>query len=152
MWSSGVAPGPAPAALAFLDRVMMSTEQQRKASDSVMSRILVVEDEPDALQLLRYSLEELGHEVLGAKNAQVALAIGRSFRPDVLITDYFLQGQLNGLDVIEQLRAANPKLRVVLVTGLIKNALTEEIRRLHDVPVLSKPFDLKRLKELIAGR
>jgi CheY-like chemotaxis protein len=118
----------------------------------MMAKILVVEDEPDALHLLRYSLEELGHEVLGAKNAQVALAIGRSFQPDVLITDYFLQGQLNGLDVIEQLRGANPKLRVILVTGVIKNALTEEIRRLHDVPVLSKPFDLKRLKELIAGR
>src|SRR5215471_10901648 len=99
----------------------------------MMSKILVVEDEPDALHVLRYSLEELGHEVLGAKNAQVALAIGRSYQPDVLITDYFLQGQLNGLDVIEQLRAANPKLRVILVTGLIKNALTEELRRLHDV-------------------
>jgi CheY-like chemotaxis protein len=117
-----------------------------------MAKILVVEDEPDALQLLRYSLEELGHEVLGAKNAQVALAIGRSFQPDVLITDYYLQGQLNGLDVIEQLRSQNPKLRVILVTGVIKNALTEEIRRLHDVPVLSKPFDWKRLKELISGR
>jgi CheY-like chemotaxis protein len=125
---------------------------KQKLANWMMAKILVVEDEPDALQLLRYSLEELGHEVLGAKNAQAALAIGRSFQPDVLITDYFLQGQLNGLDIIEQLRGANPKLRVILVTGLIRNALAEEIRRLHDVPVLSKPFDLKRLKELISGR
>jgi two-component system, response regulator, stage 0 sporulation protein F len=131
---------------------MNEPKQSREAADWMMARILVVEDEPEALELLRYSLEELGHEVLGAKNAQVALAIGRSFQPDVLITDYFLQDQLNGLDVIEQLRKANPKLRVILVTGLIKNALTEEIRRLHDVPVLTKPFDLKRLKELISGR
>jgi CheY-like chemotaxis protein len=129
-----------------------SEQHSGKAAHWMMAKILVVEDEPDALHLLRYSLEELGHEVLGAKNAQVALAIGRSFQPDVVITDYFLQGQLNGLDVIEQLRTANPKLKVILVTGLIKNALTEEIRRLHDVPVLSKPFDLKRLKELISGR
>jgi CheY-like chemotaxis protein len=127
-------------------------QQSREAADWMMARILVVEDEPEALELLRYSLEGLGHEVLGAKNAQVALAIGRSFQPDVLITDYYLQDQLNGLDVIEQLRTMNPKLRVILVTGLIKNALTEEIRRLHDVPVLTKPFDLKRLKELISGR
>jgi|EndMetStandDraft_4_1072995.scaffolds.fasta_scaffold131540_1 CheY-like chemotaxis protein len=117
-----------------------------------MGKVLIVEDETDALQLLRWQIEELGHQVMTANTAAAALAIGRSFQPEALVTDYFLQGELNGLDVIEQLRSMNPKLRVVLITGLLRNALTEEIRRLHDVPVLTKPFDMKRLKELISQR
>jgi two-component system OmpR family response regulator len=114
-------------------------------------RVLIVEDEADALELLQDWTEAQGWEVRTASTGQDALEIGRSFKPEVLITDYILQGEVNGLDVIERLRREGSARRCVLVTGVLGDALAEDVRRLHGVPILTKPFDLGRLAELMAG-
>jgi DNA-binding response OmpR family regulator len=116
-----------------------------------VTRVLIVEDELAALELMQWWTEELGWEVRTARSGQVAVEIGKLFKPDVLITDYCLQDDVNGVEVIQQLRGADSSMRCVLVTGLLSNALGEDVRRLHGVPVLNKPFTFKRLGELIAG-
>jgi DNA-binding response OmpR family regulator len=116
-----------------------------------MRRVLIVEDESDALELLQGWTTKLGWVVRTARSGQAAVEIGKSFKPEVLITDYFLQGELNGVDVIEQLRAVDGKMRCVLVTGLLQNALLEGVRRIHGVPILTKPFDFRRLSTLISA-
>jgi two-component system, cell cycle sensor histidine kinase and response regulator CckA len=112
-------------------------------------RVLIVEDELAALELMQWWTEDHGWEVRTARSGQVAVEIGKLFKPDVLITDYCLQDDVNGADVIQQLRNVDASVRCVLVTGLLPNALGEDARRLHDVPVLTKPFTFKRLGELI---
>jgi CheY-like chemotaxis protein len=119
-------------------------------NDSNVRRVLIVEDETDALETLQSCTEGLGWIVRTARSAQAAVQIGKTFKPHVLITDYFLQDDLNGVDVIEQLRAADSKLRCVLVTGELQMALLERVRRIHGVPILAKPFDIHRLEELIS--
>jgi DNA-binding response OmpR family regulator len=114
-------------------------------------RVLIVEDELAALELMQWWTEEHGWEVRTARSGQVAVEIGKLFKPDVLITDYCLQDEVNGADVIQQLRSADASVRCVLVTGLLPNALGEDVRRLRDVPVLTKPFTFKRLGELLAN-
>jgi two-component system, OmpR family, response regulator len=114
------------------------------------TRVLIVEDEPDALELMQWWTEQRGWDVRTATTGQAAIEIGRVFLPDVLITDYCLQDDVNGVDVIEQLRSAGASMRCVLVTGLLRNALGEDVRRLRGVPILTKPFDFKRLGEVIA--
>jgi DNA-binding response OmpR family regulator len=113
--------------------------------------VLIVEDESDALEILQGWTTKLGWVVRTARTGKAAVDIGKSFKPDVLITDYFLQGTLNGVDVIEQLRAADGKVRCVLVTGVLQNALLEGVRRIHGVPILTKPFDFRRLGALISA-
>jgi DNA-binding response OmpR family regulator len=114
-------------------------------------RVLLVEDELAALELMQWWTEERGWEVRTARSGQVAVEIGKLFKPDVLITDYCLQDDVNGVDVIQQLRSADASVRCVLVTGLLPNALGEDVRRLQGVPVLTKPFTFKRLGELIGN-
>lgn len=114
-------------------------------------RVLIVEDEPDALELLRDWTEARGWAVRTARTGHTALEVGRSFHPDIVITDYTLEGDINGLDVIEGLRREGSGRRCVLVTGVLGNALGEDVRRLHGVPILTKPFDLERLAELTTG-
>lgn len=112
-------------------------------------RVLIVEDEPDALELLQSWTKNQGLEVRTAQSGQAALDLTRAFKPDILITDYLLRDEWSGVDLIVQLRAAGLKVRCVLVTGVLQNALLESVHRIHGVPILTKPFDLNRLRELI---
>lgn len=114
-------------------------------------RMLIVEDEADALELIQWWTEAQGWDVRTAQRGQAALEIGRTFKPDFLITDYFLQDDVNGIEVIEQLRTSDPKLHCVLITGLLGQSLKREVNRLQNVPILAKPFDFHRLEELISG-
>lgn len=114
-------------------------------------RVLVVEDEVDALELIQWWTEDQGWDVRTARSGQAALELGKSFKPEVLITDYLLQDDVNGVDVIEQLRNDDAKVRCVLVTGLLRNTLVDEVRRIGNVPILTKPFDFRRLSELISA-
>jgi two-component system OmpR family response regulator len=114
-------------------------------------RILLVEDEEDALELMQWWVEEQGFDVRTARTGEAALDIGRSFKPDFLVTDYLLQDDLTGADVIDELRNANGNVRCVLVTGLLQNALSRDAQRLDGVPILTKPFDFKRLGALLSS-
>jgi DNA-binding NtrC family response regulator len=114
-------------------------------------RVLIVEDEPDALEILQQWCRMRGCHVRVARSGQDALEISRSFKPEVLITDYLLQDDVTGVDVIAQLRAGGTKVRCVLITGMLQSALLEAVQRIHRVPILTKPFDLERLGELVSS-
>jgi CheY-like chemotaxis protein len=117
-----------------------------------MRRILVVDDEPDTLALISTWLEQRGGcEVRTAQSGEAAVEISRSFQPDVLITDYLMPGDVTGVDLIVSLRQRGAKVRCVLMTGVLQVALLEAVRRLHGIPILSKPFDLHRLGDLIGA-
>jgi two-component system, OmpR family, response regulator len=111
---------------------------------------MVVEDEPDALETLQTWLRTQGCEVRIASSGSEALRIIARFQPEVLITDYLLQDDVNGVDLIAQLRATGLKARYILVTGMLQNALDEGVHRLHRVTILSKPFDFGRLRQLLS--
>jgi len=114
-------------------------------------RILLVEDEEDALELMQWWVEEQGFDVRTARSGEAALDIGKTFKPDFLVTDYLLQDDLTGADVIDRLRTADGNVRCVLVTGVLQNALTLDAQRLSGVPILTKPFDFKRLGALLSS-
>ena len=114
-------------------------------------RMLIVEDEADALELIQWWTEGQGWDVRTAQRGQAAVEIGKAFKPDFLITDYFLQDDVNGVEVIEQLRMSDPNLHCVLVTGLLGSSLKRDVHRLQNVPILAKPFDFHRLEQLISA-
>jgi DNA-binding NtrC family response regulator len=118
---------------------------------SLMRRVLIVEDDTDALSVLRAWLETQGCMVRSARTGRLALEIGATFDPEVLITDYSLEGDLTGVDVIAELRNRAAKVRCVLVTGVLQNAMLESVHRIDRVPILTKPFDFSRLAELLSA-
>ncbi len=66
--------------------------------------ILVVEDEPQIVEVVRDYLERSGFRVIAARDGATALRIVRSERPDGLVLDLMLPGALDGLDVCRQIR------------------------------------------------
>jgi len=113
-------------------------------------RVLVVEDETAALEVLEEWLMAQGWNVRTARTGRAALEASNFFQPEVLITDYFLQDDVTGVELIAQLRARGPKMHYVLVTGILHTALLEGVHRLHRVPILTKPFDFDRLREVLS--
>jgi two-component system CheB/CheR fusion protein len=114
------------------------------------SKIVVVDDDPDVLELLEQLLKENGHIVRVASDASAALKIiaGGAIRPEILLTDYSLPGDMSGLDLLVQLRAnrADP-LPAIVLTGDISGETLMKIAS-QDCVQLSKPV---KPKELIAA-
>jgi PAS domain S-box-containing protein len=67
-------------------------------------RVLVVDDEPDMLNLISFVLEESGADVQSALNAAEALAQLPQFKPDILVSDIAMPGS-NGYELLQQMRA-----------------------------------------------
>src|SRR5262245_34784814 len=117
-----------------------------------MRRVLIVEDEPEALDLLlSWMKHQRGCEIRSARSGKAAVEISDSFKPDVLIADYLLEDDVTGVDVIAHVQAGGVKVRCVLVTGVLRNALLEGLHRIHGVPILTKPVNFRRLRELISA-
>ena len=72
--------------------------------DPGAARLLVVDDEPDIVELLSASLRFAGFEVGTAASGQEALTLAATFRPDLVILDVMMPG-LDGFSVLSRLRA-----------------------------------------------
>jgi len=91
-----------------------------------MPHILIVDDNQDGLLVRKTLLEELGYKVQIAINGEEGLRAYKLHRFDVVVTDYRMP-RMNGVELIEQLRAVNPDVRVVLLSGFVEPlGLTEE--------------------------
>lgn len=113
--------------------------------------VLVVEDSPDALAVLRRGLEDKGCVVLEARDGTQALEqIGRSTRPiDVLCADAVMPGA-PVRDVIDRLREKYPDAGVLVISGYVADELTRRGIEQGLYRVLAKPFEMHRLFESIA--
>ena len=83
-----------------------------------MARILVVDDEPSIRSLVRYVLEEEGHEVLLAEDGFAGLRMAEQHSPDCVVLDVMMPG-LDGHAVLQRLRASQGgfALPVVMLTA-----------------------------------
>lgn len=85
-------------------------------------KVLVVDDEQDILDLLRYHLEKEGLEVSTANNGKAALQLAKSERPDLVVLDIMMPG-MDGVEVCQELRRT-PGLEHTLIAFL--TARTED--------------------------
>src|SRR4051795_2631616 len=105
-----------------------------------MARILVVDDEPDILLLLRFNLETAGHEVLLAADGMKALERIEADRPDAVLLDVMMP-VLDGWGVLEKLRDHPDHPPVLVVTAYPSPANEERARALGAAGFVKKPFE-----------
>lgn len=113
--------------------------------------ILIVEDDPTIRRLLEQLLTSEGHRVRSAEDAVSALAIvaAGKFRPDVVLADYNLPNDRNGLALASDLREALMRpTPVILLTGDISTEALQAIAR-FDCVHLSKPLKTDALSRLL---
>lgn len=104
-----------------------------------MTTVLVVDDDPKLLTMLRRTLAYEGFHVLSAANGTEALGQVQAHRPDVVVLDWLMPG-LDGLGVLERLRAAGDKTLVLMLTA--RDAIENRVEGLETGAddYLVKPF------------
>jgi len=111
------------------------------------ARILLVDDEPDFLWAVQYSLEDEGYEVFTALDGVEALATARRHHPDLIILDIRMP-RMDGLEVCREVRRdptlATVPILMLTALGDIKHEVTGLDEGADDYVV--KPFEIKALK------
>jgi DNA-binding response OmpR family regulator len=81
-----------------------------------MAKILVIDDEPSILLMLKKMLEREGHEVDLALNGRDGMELFESIKPALVITDIIMP-EKEGLETILELRKKNPGLKIIAISG-----------------------------------
>ncbi|MDH4136194.1 MAG: response regulator [Anaerolineae bacterium] len=107
-------------------------------------RILIVDDEKKVAFFLQESLEDLGdnYEVVSAETAEAALQQIESQPFDLIITDLRMP-DINGLELIQRVRAISPETRTILITAYGSDEVEAEARRLQAYSYFTKPFHIE---------
>jgi len=100
-------------------------------------RIMVVEDDDNYRGLLEFQLAEEGYEVVAFDNGRDALDALPNAAPDLVLLDLIMPG-LDGLTVLERIRAENPRLPVVVLTAMDDPTVAVAARELGAVGVFRK--------------
>ena len=106
-----------------------------------MSKILLVDDEPNIRKLLSASLAAMGYQVLVASNGEEALELAGLECPDLVLLDLKIP-RLSGWDVLTGLKADEKlhKTPVIIMTGAANPSDEDKARRIGAVGCLAKPF------------
>jgi len=117
-------------------------------------QIGLLEDNPSLVEWLTTALEFAGHNVHTYQDGPSLLrglfaidGFPLSLPFDLLLVDLFLPGGLSGWDVINQLRTTIPpeQLPIIVISGASMNHLDHFQASHPDIPVLQKPYQLRRL-------
>jgi two-component system phosphate regulon response regulator PhoB len=110
------------------------------------TKVLVVDDEPDFVQLMAYNLTRAGFEVLQATNGLDAVHLARRHVPDVVLLDVMMPG-FDGFSVCEVLGRSpvTARVPVILVTALDGAAAQARGIEAGAVKQLTKPVELQNL-------
>ena len=108
------------------------------------ARLLVVDDEPNIVELLSASLRYSGFDVATAANGQQALQTARSFRPDLLVLDVMMP-EMDGFELVRRLRADGTRTPVLFLTA--RDATEDKVTGLTvgGDDYVTKPFSLEEV-------
>ena len=102
------------------------------------TRVLVVDDDVDARELLSLVLSQAGFQVDDAPDGFAALAKVSHVRPDAVLTDLRMPG-MDGMTVLEMMKSRWPESEVVIVTGYPSVETAKQAVRLGAFDYLEKP-------------
>ncbi len=113
-------------------------------SGTTEARLLVVDDEPNIVELLEASLRFHGFDVMTCGDGTTALSMAKSVKPDLMVTDVMMPG-LNGFELVRSLRADGYQFPVLFLTA--KDAVDDRVTGLTigGDDYIVKPFSLSEV-------
>lgn len=105
-----------------------------------MTKIMIIEDDSLVSRTLLSHLKKRGFEVKGAENGEEGLSIFREFQPDLVLLDVKLP-DINGLDVLRQIKAEDQEAAVIIMTAFDDMRTTVEAVKAGAFEYLVKPLD-----------
>ena len=115
-----------------------------------MSKLLLIDDETD----VQYSFQRIFNspeiELTTASSGEEGLKLVPKIKPDLVIMDIRMGG-MNGLETLRRIRQVDSKLLVILMTAYGTTQMAIEAMKLGAYDYLLKPFDVPKLKEIVAN-
>jgi two-component system, sensor histidine kinase len=127
-----------------------ATQTSTPADATARRRVLLVEDNEDARQMIAFMLRKAGHEVYEAADGMAGVETAFRERPNIAIVDVGLPG-LDGYEVAQRIRA-NPETNSMVLVALTGYGLPEDKRRAAEAGFaehLMKPVDFDQLRRVI---
>jgi DNA-binding response OmpR family regulator len=108
--------------------------------------VLVADDDPDILALVRFRLERAGYDVLGASDGEEALRLALEHAPDLAVLDVMMP-KLDGYEVTTRLRqnGATRRMPIILLTARVQEADTARGFEVGADDYVKKPFSPQEL-------
>lgn len=130
------------------DRLM---ERKESMLPGCGETVLVVEDEPALLPMIKMMLEKLGYRVLAASSSAVAVQMARNCESKIhlLVTDVIMP-EMNGSAMAAALQQLNPEMKTLFMSGYSANVLATRGVIAGNVNFIQKPFSIKELAEKVA--
>ena len=120
-----------------------------------MKKILIVDDREDTVELLEMTLKRGNFEVLRAGSGESALEIARTQKPDLIIMDVIMPGEIDGLEATRIIKG-NPETqhcKVIMISGMGLEVDREAGLQAGAQDYFMKPFSplelIKRVDELL---
>jgi len=111
--------------------------------------ILVLEDDPSTLEMLLETLEDEGFRCVGGKSADEAVEIAKKHTFDVVVSDVRMPGTTDGIGALEWLKARQPQLRCIVITGYAELDAPVRALKVKVDDYLYKPFGQAELVETV---
>jgi CheY-like chemotaxis protein len=133
---------------------MLSDEWRKNAAPARRLKVLVADDNRDAMSMLVALLQDEGHEARGVHRATDVLGVERDFRPDVVILDLQMP-EISGYDLARWLRSRHPLPwrcpLLIAVSGAFTRPSDAQFSRAAGFHYyLAKPYHVGELLSLIA--
>lgn len=116
-----------------------------------MADILIIDDEPGILKILRRILEDAGHTVTEAPDGEVALRHFEGRPADLIVTDIFMPA-MDGIELLVNIRRSFPEARVLAMSGgglLSRDQALGDAALLGADHILQKPFSRDEVLEAV---
>ena len=112
--------------------------------------ILVIDDEPDVVEVISVYFAGSGYEVVGASHGGDGLMLAELHRPDVILLDIMMPG-IDGVEVLQQLRLRWPEIPVIMLTAVSNLAIAKSALRRGAFDYVPKPFEWEHLERVVAA-
>ena len=117
-----------------------------------MKRILIVDDEPHVIRIMRLALENAGYQVDEAANGQQALDYLQDHCPDVMITDIDMP-RMDGRKLCMEIERSMPDrpFRIYVLTARAEDEHREWSSKLDNLDFMEKPVSIRRMLAVLDG-
>ena len=116
----------------------------------LMNRLLLIDDEEDVQYSFRRIFDSPEIELATASSGEEGLKLIPKFEPDLVLMDIRMGG-ITGLETLRRIRQMDSKLLVILMTAYGTTQMAIEAMKLGAYDYLLKPFDVPKLKEIVAN-
>lgn len=110
--------------------------------------ILIVEDEPDIVNLIGIALKKSGYDTITASNGQDAIELAKEKKPDLILMDISLKDQMDGIETAKQIHFSSD-VPVIYLTAHADDERLAKVKETQPYGYILKPFEDRELKAAI---